>query len=461
MTVELSAANGALARHDAPRPTVVSFRKRPWSLPVRPVGALRWALLALVVANVGRVPLLSSAGRDTSVVLNDLFVTLLVFLGIAGAFARRSLRIDSVGAAAIAFALVGIGSAILAMPRFGLSPFQLALSLAYPARWLVYFGVYLFVINFVDYDDVATVWGALEWTMLAMTAFGVFQAIFLPNFTQMIYVGTDTVGWDQQGHRLMSTVLEPNIMAAMIVLMLLVSLARMSMGVAIAWWKPVLLLGGLALTISRSGILAFMVGCLVILIARGLSIRLIRFFGVIALLIIAVLPRLIAFAAAYGKFDMGEKSSAGVRLYAWAVALSTFLEHPIIGVGFNTFGYYKEATGLVAKNVSDYSSDGGLLFVAVMTGVVGLLVYVGMLWLLTRRCRAIWRDERMSPSDRGLAIGVAGGAWAIVVHSLFVNAMFTTFVMEIMWVGWGLAFVIAREAAFRRSQPLALTGAAA
>jgi O-antigen ligase len=451
MTAELSAADRAIGRPIHGRPMIVSFRARPWSLPVRPVGALRWAVLALMVANIGRVPVLPGTGRDTSVVLNDLFITLLVFLGAMGAFARKSLKLDWVAIVALTFAAVGIASAVLGVPRFGFTPMQLALSLGYPARWLVYFGIYVFVINYVQQKDVNAVWGALETTILVMTAFGVFQAIFLPNFTQMIYAGAaDTVGWDQQGHRLVSTVLEPNIMAAMIVLVLLVSLARISMGVEIALWKPVLLLGGLALTISRSGILALMVGSLVILAARGLSIKLIRFFGVVTLLIVAVLPRLIAFAAAYGKFNMGENSSAGVRLYAWAVAISTVVEHPIIGVGFNSYGYYKQATGMSAKNVSDFSSDGGLLFVAVMTGLVGLLIYSGMLAVVVHRCRSIWRNPQISASDRGLAIGVAGGVFAIIVHSLFVNAMFTTFVMEIMWLGWGLVYVIAANA--RREQ---------
>lgn len=435
---------------------IVSFRKHPWSLPVRPVGALRWAVLALMVANIGRVPVLPGAGRDASIVLNDMFVTMLVALGAMGALARKSLKLDWVAVVALLFAGVGIASAALGVPRFGFTPIQLALSLGYPARWLVYFGIYVFVINYVQQKDVAAVWDALETTILAMTVFGVFQAIFLPNFTQMIYAGpADTVGWDQQGHRLISTVLEPNIMAAMIVLVLLVSLARIAMGVEIPWWKPVLLLGGLALTISRSGILALMVGSMVILVARGISIKLVRFFGAIALLIVAVLPRLIAFAAAYGKFDMGENSSAGVRLYAWAVALSTVIEHPIIGVGFNSYGYYKQATGMSAKNVSDFSSDGGLLFVAVMTGLVGLVIYSGMLALVVARCRAIWRNPQISASDRGLAIGVAGGVFAIIVHSLFVNAMFTTFVMEIMWLGWGLVYVIAANA--RREQSAALS----
>lgn len=459
MTARPFAVETTAGREKA-RPVIVSFRKYPWSMPVRPGVALRWTILALVVANIGRIPALPGADRDASVVLNDLFVSLLVGLGITSALSRRSLKLDNVALAALAFVGIGVASAVLGIWRYGLTPGQLVISLAYPVRWLVYFGVYLFVINHVQPRDAGDVWNAVEWTILAMTAFGIVQAIFLPNFTQMIYAGaSDTVGWDQQGHRLMSTVLEPNIMAAMIVLVLLVSLARIAVGVELPWWKPVLLLAGLALTISRSGVLALIVGCMVILWARGLSIKLLRFFGVIMLLMVAVLPRLIAFAAAYGKFDMGETSSAGVRLYAWAVALSTIAEHPIIGVGFNAYGYYKESAGLAVKNVSDYSSDGGLLFVAVMTGLVGLAAYTVMMWFVVRRCRAIWRDERFGADDRGLAIGAAAGAFAIVVHSLFVNAMFTTFVMEMMWIAWGLTFVVAQHGPSRQSDGLLPAGA--
>jgi O-antigen ligase len=423
-------------------PVVVGFGRRPWSIPVRPVVALRWALLALVIANLGRVPVLSSAGRDTSVVINDLCVTMLVVLGALAATLRRSLMIDRVALAALTFAFVGFASAVYAVPRFGLTPLQLFVSLSYLARWLTYFGIYLFVINNVRPTRVDSVWGSLEAVVMAIAIFGIFQSIFLPGFTQMVYSGPDNVGWDKQGHRLVSTVLEPNIAASMIVLVLLVQLARIAVGASVAWWKPTVLLVALALTISRSGILALLVGIMVILAARGLSVRLLRFFGLLAVLTVAVLPRLIAFAAAYGKFSLGETSSAGVRLYAWALALGTVADHPLIGVGFNTFGYYKQNTGMLVRTSADYSSDGGLLFVAVMTGLIGLAIYCGMLALVMRRCRTIWRDMTQTASHRGFAIGVAAGVASLVVHSLFVNSIFTTFVMEIMWVSWGLTFVM-------------------
>ena len=77
--------------------------------------------------------------------------------------------------------------------------------------------------------------------------------------------------------------------------------------------------------------------------------------------------------------------------------------------------------------------------------LVAVALYVGMLSLVIRRCKRIWRDPSADPEHRGLAIGTAAGVVAICVHSLFGNSIFTTFVMEILWVSWGLIFVIARE----------------
>ena len=45
-------------------PTLVSFAPPPVSLPVRAGELLRWVLLALVIANLGRIPVLGTGERD-------------------------------------------------------------------------------------------------------------------------------------------------------------------------------------------------------------------------------------------------------------------------------------------------------------------------------------------------------------------------------------------------------------
>ena len=432
----------ALAKFDSPA----------FSLPIQPGHALGWGLVALAIANLGRIPVFSTGDRDAAIVLNDLFVAGLTTFCIIAAVLRQSMWLDRVAVFALAFAVVGFGSALAAVPQFGLSAPQLLISLSYLARWLVYFGVYLFVINNVRYDQVSGIWNVLVKVMLAFAIFGIFQSFFLPNFAQMVYPNArEYIDWDPQGHRLVSTLLEPNLAASMVLLVLLVQLAQIASGAGIPWWQPATFLLALTLTLSRSGILAFAAGLTVIVLARGVSLRLLRLFGIILFLSTALVPRLISLLQTYARFDVGSGTSAGTRVVAWLIALDTISRHPIIGVGFNTYGYVKNHAGIPLEGAAANSSDGGLLFAAVMTGMVGLCLYLLMLGSVVSRCRRLWRLRDISPEDRGLAIGVAAGVVALCIHSLFANSLFTTFVMEMMWVLWGLTFVVSRGVAEKRN----------
>lgn len=410
---------------------------------IRPVMVLQAALLLLVVANVGRIPVLDLGDRRAPVLINDICITAILGAGALVMLRARSLRLNDVALAALVFAAVGALSAAAAMPRFGLSAFELIGSLAYLARWMAYFTVYLVVINCVRAHEAEGVWSAIERAMLVIAAFGIVQAIFLPNFAFMVYPNArELIDWDPQRNRLVSTVLEPNIVAAMIALVLLVQLARLACGVRTALWKPTVLFAALIMTLSRSGALAFVVGCLVIVAARGLSKRVARFAGLMVLLAAVALPKLIAFGKEYARFGISD-ASALARVNTWQRAIETFVENPWFGIGFNTYGFVQDHRGVERLGGASYSAEGGLLFIAVMTGIVGLVIYLGMLWFALRRFRKGWRDERASPSERGLLIGAAAATVAILVHSVFVNSLLMPFVMELLWVLWGLGFVVA------------------
>jgi O-antigen ligase len=430
---------------NGPTNTLAHFARPAFSIPIQPGHALGWGLVTLAIANLGRIPLMSVGDNDVQFVLNDVVVVGLTSFCIVAAILRGSLWVDRVAMFALAFAAVGLGAALASVPRFGLSAGQVLISLSYLARWLVYFGVYLFIINNVRPEQIPGIWQVIVKVMLAFAIFGVFQSFFLPNFAQMVYPDSrEYIDWDPQGHRLVSTILDPNLAASLILLVVLVQLGQIACGAAVPWWQPSVFLLAIVLTLSRSGLLAFGVGIVAILLARGLSLRLIRLFGFLLFLSVALLPRLIGLLQTYARFDVGSNSSAGTRVFAWIVALQTIAVHPIIGVGFNTYGYVKGSLGIPLDGKSAYGSDGGLLFAMVMTGVVGLAFYIGMLGSVVARCRRLWQEPSLTPDQRGLAIGVAAGVFAICVHSLFANSLFTTFTMEMMWVLWGLTFVMER-----------------
>jgi len=428
---------------------------RFWAEPLRFTGANRggmsalsiicWAQILMVVANLGRIPLVSTGDRNVPVTLNELCLGAILATAMLAALSARALRLDRVALTVLAFVVIGGGSAIWSVFRFDLTAFELLVALSYLARWVLYFGIYIAVTNVVREGGVEKLWLALETMLIIFAVFGIMQSAFLPNFAQTVYPESrEYIDWDPQGHRLVSTVLEPNIAAAMLMIGLLVQLARTSVGAPVGRWRILVVFVALTLTLSRSGALGFVAGLIVLIAARGLSRRVVRMAIVAGGLGLAFSPLLIQYAVAYSKFTFGLGSSAGARVVSWLMTLRVIADFPIFGVGFNAYKFAVRHYGSEQIGASSYAADGGLLFIMAMTGIIGLLVYCVMLGQILARCRSIWRDGTVVPAQRGLAIGAAAATVGVVVQSAFVNAILTTMVMEMLWILWGITFVIAR-----------------
>lgn len=423
--------------------TVVAFHadeSRVWRWNLRATHILLIALSLYAIGNLGRIPLLDLGSRQAPILINDLCVGAVLVAGLLAMANARSIRLNAVALAAMTFACIGALSALAAIPRFGLTWFEVAASLAYLARWLFYFGLYVVVINCLRRDDIDRTWRVIERTVLVMAVFGVIQAAFLPNFAFIVFPELGPKEFDAQKNRLVSTILDPNIMAAIIGVVLLVVLARMSFGVTVPLWKPLLLFASLLLTLSRGGLLSFCIGALVLLSVKGFTRPFMRFAAVITVLALGALPWLIPYASQYRRFSISDESALA-RVITWQRAIGAFLESPWFGIGFNTYGFVQERRGYERLGAVSYSAEGGLLFIAVMTGLVGLAVFLVMLWLVFRRSRRGWLNTHSPPALRGLCLGVGAATVAVLVDSLFVNSLFVPFVMELLWVLWGLIFV--------------------
>jgi O-antigen ligase len=434
----------AIAALDLRRPRVAETSPavhRPVVPPlqVRIVDILRLAIALLAIGNLGRLQLFFVGVKDIPLLFNDLVVLSVVSLGCVGALRNRRLVVDGPALAALLFAAVGFTGSILAVQRFGLTLGEFSISTLFLLRWLTYFGIYLVVINFAQRTDLPSIWTTLEKTILVFAAFGIFQSFFLPGFAQMVFPDQ---GWDVQGRRLVSTFLDPNFAGGLIVILLLVLLAQLAFGERVAHWKLLLLFTALILTISRSAFLGFFAGAAVIGLVRGHSVRLIRFGSLLTLLVLPFVPLILEFANAFGRFSMS--GSTMTRFLLWTRAITVFLDNPVLGIGFNTYTFVQEAYGWRANIAADSATDGGLLFIAVLTGVVGLSIYVAMLVLVVRRCVRIWRDGRRSATERGLALGICAGTVAIVVHSTFLNSLLFHFIVQVLWINWGLVFLLER-----------------
>jgi hypothetical protein len=117
----------------------------------------------------------------------------------------------------------------------------------------------------------------------------------------------------------------------------------------------------------------------------------------------------------------------------------------VLGVGYNTFGYVAERYERIYGGAAGFGLDGGLLFIAVTTGVVGVTAYCLMYRAALRRCPGIWNDVECAAGERGLALGVAAASIALIVHSLFLNSLLYPFLMHTYWILWGLVFLLSRS----------------
>jgi len=392
--------------------------------------------IALALGNVGRIPAGALGGRSAPVVALDL-VVVAVWLVLLYAFATRRARLalDGVAGAAAAFVVVALISTAMAFSRYSLGATDGLGVLAFLVRWIAYFGWYPFVAWCLTADESRDAWRDVERALFVFCLFGILQSAFLPGFAQMINAGGELKEWDVQGRRLVSTLLDPNFAGLVIVIALLFRLARVAEDEMESGPAMIVLSAGVLLTVSRSAILALIVGLGVLVLARGLRLRLIKLFVAGALLLLPFLSLVIAFAAGFHKlgFDM----SAAQRFVPWTRAIRLIAEHPLLGIGFNAIQQAQESHGWRPIGGADVSLDGGLLFVAAMTGLIGVGIYVLMMISIWRASRRAWRDPEVPALDRAHATATAASMAAVVVHSLFVNSLLLPFVMQILWVMWG------------------------
>ncbi len=396
----------------------------------------------LAVGNLGRIPGGMIGGRNAPVVLIDLLLVPLWLTLLMVAVRRlRPWPVDGVTRWAMAFAFVALLSLVQASSLWNLGAAGVLGPGAFLARWVLYAGWFSLVTVCLTPNEARAGVRHFERAVYAIAAFGIVQSATLPNFAQLVGAGGSDKSWDEQGRRLVSTMLDPNFAAILIVMALLLRLAREREGSRGHPLVLPLLSVALLLTLSRSALLALAVGILVLLWTRGLDRRLAGLFLGGSLLLLPFITLLLRFAEGFNK--LGVDASAAQRLIPWSRALIMLRDHPWLGVGFNAVQQAQRAYGWKPVGGADVSLDGGLLFVAAMTGVVGVLLYTGLLFAALRSCRAVCRGST-DGDERALAAGTAAATVAVVVHSLFANSLLLPFVMQFLWLLWGCVVVIGR-----------------
>lgn len=287
-------------------------------------------------------------------------------------------------------------------------------------------------------------WRVVERGMIVLASFGIVQSIALPGFAQMLPGGEV---WDPQGRRLVSTLLDPNFMGGLLMIGLLMALARESEGGGRSRGAVLLFGVALLLTLSRSAILGLLVGLTWMVVTRGVRTRVVWVLGGFALLMLPFATLLIAYAERFNKLRID--ASALQRLIPWMRSIVLWRDHPVLGVGFNAVREAQRAYGWREVGGASGSFDGGLLFIAVMTGALGLLAFLWILFEVRRAARLVWRAYSADPEARAVAVGGWAATLGITVQSLFTNTLLLPFVMFPLWVLWGRIARLARSPAIR------------
>ena len=235
--------------------------------------------------------------------------------------------------------------------------------------------------------------------------FGWVQMAVLPDLKILFYIG-----WDMHLFRLAGTFFDPTFLGLIIVFGLLVSISRYT-EVKKKFYIAIIifLLISLAFTYTRACFLAFFAGGAIMAFMKK-KIR-----GFIGILIGLVALILVLPTSGNLSNKLTRTFSIEARFQNYKEAMTIIKKHPLMGVGYNNF--------CVARNLyigeEEFAShacsgaDSSLLLILGTTGIVGLMVFAGM----------IFKIKLFIKNDNYGVLLIAAFA-SVIIHSLFSNSMF-------------------------------------
>jgi hypothetical protein len=412
---------------------------------VSALAAAAAVIIATVLAgNLIRIPLLSAGAKSAPLIPLDIAVALFVGVGLIEALRRRRFVVDAPTVAGAVFLLIAAAGLISAGPRVGLSSSELVFGGAYLVRWALYFGVFVVATTLLERREAILIGRLLRLAIVVFAAFGIVQVIAFPGFAQMVYPDSAVVlDWDWQGRRLVSTFLDPNYAGILIVVGLSLWGGALLANDRAPVWEGLVLGVALLLTLSRGSMLAAVCGGLTLLWIRGLNVRAARATIGAVFVVLLTVPFVLSYAVEYNKLVIDE--SALQRVLAWGKGLILLAEYPVLGVGFNTVGFVLPRYGLAVDGTARFGLDGGLLFIAVLTGAVGVVAFIGLLVMVVRAARITWRDPQVTPAVRGLALAVPASVVAVTVQATFANTLLLSLLLAPSWLLWSLPRALRRD----------------
>lgn len=218
-------------------------------------------------------------------------------------------------------------------------------------------------------------------------------------------------------------------------------------------------LGALVLTLARGGWVAFVLSCIFFLFIgfkKGVVSQQ-QIAGFILLALLGAATVAIVYPAAYLRLTESDQRSSEGRLLMMDQARLIIVRNPVIGVGLG--GYNRAARSNIPESFSYVGKDfqDGLtklgvvhnkyLLVAAEHGVIGLALFVLLLWKMIRLFFSVrqWRDDIYLTLGLGLTSAIVGQTILYMFEHFYVDIG-----LELLWVFGALLVVLVRM----QGQPL-------
>lgn len=409
----------------------------------------RLLYLTLVVLPFGkalRIPLLESNGKFISLFPFDVLSFCLAIACAIHYWKQRHApsRRPSIASPVTVFILWSSITLLLNAIYFHLHFKDALFGSLYLLRWIEYIAFYYAAVEIVTAEpaEASKLLKFLFGGALAFSIFGIIQSVALPDFALLLNPeARPYIDYDPQGHRLVSTFLDPNITAAYILFFAILALSFYMNGRK-RWLLPFLtLFVALVLTLSRGGALGFlMAGAALMMLTGGAKARRAIIIAAVVLVVLAaalyqvLAPQLVEME----RFSISDHS-AMMRIEDWLVAISIVHDNPVMGIGFNTFGFISPMYGLEREGGMAFGFPGDLLLMLTLTGIVGLFFYLRIYWKAFFAMRKL-SNRSLAFDDRPLGRGLMAGMIGLLVSSCFTTVILYPEIMAVVWTLIGIVY---------------------
>lgn len=321
----------------------------------------------------------------------------------------------------------------LVINSFWFVPNELLASALYLFRWVAYLGV-LFVVLQLDVVFKRRLLQILFISGLSIVIIGYFQYFFYSDIRQLIYIG-----WDDHMHRLFAGFFDPNFAGAFLVLYLLFISGLLYKSISEKKKREYIVLSFVLLLTLVAILLTYSRSALVMLIVSGGVLLVFLKQKKLILALLAVLIIYIAIIAPQFHIEntnLLRTASAGARLETYNNAFTIYRDHPVLGVGFNTYRYVQQDYGFRAEKPkypsnADSGVDNSFLFVLATTGIIGFAAFLLMWETLITNALSHFKKNI-------LAKVFVASAFGLFINALFINSLFFPALILWMWILFGL-----------------------